>query len=70
MANDVTVEFTEAELAEVMAKLANEMEEYRGEASPEFRSAFLKICRAAEPTEGYVTTLAAKWYAFLRNEKT
>lgn len=51
-----------------MAKLMNEIEKYGDEASGDLKSGFLKVCRAAEASECCITTLAAKWFAILRNE--
>ena len=51
-----------------MAKLMNEIEKYDDEASGDLKSGFLKVGRAAEASDCYITTLAAKWFAILRNE--
>ena len=42
-----------------MAKLMNEIEKYDDEASGDLKSGFLKVCRAAEASDCYITTLAA-----------
>jgi hypothetical protein len=62
------VRLTPAELAEITAKIANELEEYQDQATDDLRSGFLKLVEACEVTTEhiYVTTLMAKWADIVR----
>jgi hypothetical protein len=59
---------TPAELAEITAKIANELEEYQDQATDDLRSGFLKLVEACEASTEhiYVTTLMAKWADVIR----
>jgi hypothetical protein len=63
------VEFTPGELAEITAKVANELETYKDSATSDLRSGYLKLVEACEGADEhiYVTTLMAKWAGIIRN---
>jgi hypothetical protein len=65
------VELTPGELAEITAKIANELEDYQGAATPDLRSGFLKLVEACESADAHihVTTLMAKWAGIIRNRR-
>ena len=62
------IDLTASELAEITAKIANELETYQDAASPQLRSGFLKLVEACEGSDEhiYVTTLMAKWAGIIR----
>jgi hypothetical protein len=62
------IDLTVSELAEITAKIANELEDYQDTASPQLRSGFLKLVEACEGSDEhiYVTTLMAKWAGIIR----
>jgi hypothetical protein len=65
------VEFTADELADITAKVANQLETYQGAATSQLRSGFLKLVEACEACDEhiYVTTLMAKWAGTIRSER-
>jgi hypothetical protein len=62
------IKLTPGELAEITAKIANELETYQDQATPDLRSGFLKLVEACEACDEhiYVTTLMAKWAGVIR----
>jgi hypothetical protein len=62
------IKFTPGELAEITAKIANELEMYQDQATPDLQSGFLKLVEACEACDEhiYVTTLMAKWAGVIR----
>ena len=64
----MNVELTPGELAEITAKIANELETYQDSATPDIRSGYLKLVEACEGADDhiYVTTLMAKWAGIIR----
>lgn len=63
------VELTPGELAEITAKVANELETYQDSATPDLRSGYLKLVEVCEGADQhiYITTLLAKWAGIIRN---
>jgi hypothetical protein len=61
--------FDDAELGEITAKLANELEDYQGEVTRALQSGFLKLVKACEASDAhiYVTTLMTKWANIIRS---
>lgn len=65
-----TVELTDNELAEILAKLANELDIYDDMASPDLESGFVKMFKLIDHKENncYITTLVKKFSEKLINE--
>ncbi len=54
---------TENELSEIVAKLANELEDYQDQASTDLKEGFVKMYQLNEDL--YQTTLVKKWAKIL-----
>lgn len=65
-----TVELTDNELSEIIAKLANELEDYGDSASSSLESGFIKMFKLIDYNENntYKTTLVKKFSEKLINE--
>jgi hypothetical protein len=49
-----SVRLTPAELAEITAKIANELEDYQDQATDNLRSGFLKLVEACEASDEHI----------------
>lgn len=65
-----TVELTDNELSEIIAKLASQLERYGDCASPSLESGFVKMFKLMDYSENniYITTLVKKFSEKLINE--